>query len=128
MKRTELRRKTELKRGTTQMPRSTKPIPQQSKKTIAQIPEREAMRKRVIARDGGCVGPRRGLPGACGTLPGRPGLEVHEVEQRSTHPGSHLRDEAAVSLCAKHHSYCTSPVGEARELVLAVGLIVKSSS
>ena len=134
MKRTGLKRKTPLKSGSSKLgsgsglARSSKRIPQQSPKRIAEKDEREAMRQRVIARDGGCVGPARGLPGACGTLPDRYGLEVHEFRQRSTHPGSHLRDEDAVALCAVHHSYCTSPSGERLVIVMAAGMIERATT
>lgn len=56
----------------------------------------------------------------------RPCLEVHETEQRSTHPGSHLNPEVTVALCQVHHDFCTSPVGANRELVLSLGLLVKA--
>jgi hypothetical protein len=108
--------------------KAPKALPAESPKRKAERPLRDAVRAEVKARDQGCVGPRRGLPKVCGTLPDRYDTEVHEVESRGTRPGSHLLAECAVELCPVHHSYCTSAKGEALKLVRRVGLVVRPST
>lgn len=106
-----------------------RPIRQVSEKRLAEAPERKAFREAVIAKCGGiCVGPGHGLPGECRPVGPRRDLEVHEPDQRSTHPGSHLTSELAVSLCPWHHDYCTSPSGEELEIVMGAGLIVRATT
>lgn len=98
--------------------KARKRLPPASPKRLAEAPERKAFREAVIARCGGvCVGPGMGLPGECRSVGGRTELEVHEPDQRSTHPGSHLTSELAVSLCPWHHEYCTDPWGERLKVV-----------
>lgn len=101
------------------------PLAAESPKRKAERPLRADVRRQVIERDKGCVGPRKGLPGACGTLPDRYGLEVHESSSRGTHPGSHLNVDLAVALCPVHHDMITSASGEMLELARRCGLVVK---
>lgn len=126
LKRTELKRGAPL-RSRSQLARTGRLAPR-SPKTIREAPLRAAVRAEALARDGGCVGPARGLPGACRSYYGRPPLEVHEVAARGTHPGSHLKVELTVCLCNYHHDACTSPVGEMRVLVESLGLLVRATS
>ena len=121
-----LKRATALK-ATSALSRTSR-LPPVSPKRRAEAPLRAEVRRQAIERDGGCVGPRRGLPGACGPVGDRTGIEVHEVAQRSTHPGSHLKVELTACLCPRHHDACSSPVGEMRELVESVGLLVRATT
>ena len=107
-----------------------KPLPYRSVRRLSETEARDAVRAEVLERDRWtCVAPARGLPGRCQSPhPGRPVLEVHEVEARGTHPGSHLRAEVCVTLCQSHHDACTSPSGDLRVLVEAVGLLVRNST
>lgn len=73
---------------------------------------RALVREYVLERDGGCVPAERGMPGLCGTLPGRPSLEVHEIAARGTHPGSHLDVDLCVATCPKHHEMVTNATGD----------------
>lgn len=112
--------------ASSQKPRTK--LASQSARTRSERPLRAEVRRQVIERDKRCVGPRRGLPGPCGPLPGRSGLEVHEVAARGTHPGSHLRVDLAVALCARHHDMITSASGEILKLARRSGLVVRPSS
>lgn len=105
-----------------------KPLPWKSPKRAAEQEQRQAVRDEVMARDGHrCVGPTRGLPGVCASPdPSRPPLEVHEVEARGTHPGSHLRAEVCVTLCQFHHDAVTSPHGADRIAAEMAGLLVRN--
>lgn len=123
-----LQRKTPLKRTGGPKPTPGYRFPRESPKTIREKPIRAAVREAAKERDGGCVGPRRGLPGRCGPVGDRTRLEVHEVASRGTHPGSHLKLELTATLCPVHHSAVTSAVGEARELAIRAGLIVLPST
>ena len=107
-----------------------KPLPSRSVRRLSEAEARAAVRDEVLSRDRWtCVGPARGLPGLCASPhPGRPALEVHEVEARGTHPGSHLRTEVCVTLCQSHHDACTSPSGDMRTLVESVGLLVRNTT
>ncbi len=109
-------------------PKRPKPLRSVSVRRLSERETRALVRQEVLERDHyRCVGPDRGLPDRCASpFAHRPALEVHEVEQRSTHPGSHLRPEVCVTLCQHHHDLCTSPSGDLRELVERVGLIVRS--
>ncbi len=75
----------------------------------------DAIRRNVVLRDAGCVGPRAGLPGPCSG-----GIELDHV--RASH-GMGMKSETSegnlVSLCGSHHRYKTSFGREARPLLLA---------
>lgn len=75
----------------------------------------DAVRRLVILRDGGCVGPRVGLPGSCVH-----GIELDHVRASG---GMGMKSESTaanlVSLCASHHRYKTSFGREARPLLVA---------
>lgn len=73
------------------------------------------VRYRVHARDGGCVGPRAGLPGDC----------LGSVEQDHVRASGGLgmksrsTPDNLVDLCAGHHRYKTLNGRRARPLLLA---------
>lgn len=110
--------------------KARRPLPAQSAKRKAEQRARAEVRAETLARAGWtCQGPSFGLPETCRMVSmDRPVLEVHEVAQRSTHPGSHLDVEVTVALCQLHHDMVSSPVGELRELVESVGLIVRATT
>ncbi len=108
-------------------PKARTPLAGESPKRKAERPLRAEVRRQVIERDGRCVGPSRGLPGRCGTLPDRLGLEVHEVAARGTHPGSHLNVDLAVALCPVHHDMVTSASGEMLKLARRANLVIRPS-
>jgi hypothetical protein len=61
-------------------------------------PEWRALRRRVIARDGGVCTVSRLLGGACaGTL------HVHHIQPRETHPELELDEDNLATVCAGHH-------------------------
>lgn len=107
-----------------------KPLPYRSVRRLSEAEARDAVRAEVLERDRWtCVAPGRGLPGLCASPhPGRPALEVHEVEARGTHPGSHLRHEVCVTLCQSHHDAVTSPHGADRIIAEMAGLLVRNST
>lgn len=105
---------------------TSRPLRAQSEKRRQESPIRAEVRSAVLARDGGCVGPLRGLRGMCGSVGDRVGFEVHEVAARSTTPGSHLIPDLAVVLCPRHHDMVTSPHGEDRRRAIEAGLLVRS--
>lgn len=102
-----------------------------SAKREAEHDERETVRARVMARDGGCVLrylstqrvdrlyllighgdvaiPERDCAGR---------LDAHETAARGTHPGSHLVDDLVVTLCRSHHDWCHAHPIEARAMGL----------
>ena len=88
------------------------PIRPASPKRRAEAPQRAAVRELVLARDGGCVPAARGMPGPCGSRPGRPSLEVHEIAARGTAPGSHLDPDLCVATCPAHHDQITEATGD----------------
>lgn len=94
--------------------RSRKPLPAKSKKRVAEDPERARVRQVVLDRDQGCMG-RGILPGRCWHPRDEP-LDVHEVESRGTHPGSHLDPEVCLALCRGHHQWVTTHPAEAEAL------------
>lgn len=116
MKRTPLTRKTPLRAKSPWRPVHT-PLRRESAKRRAERTQRAAVVAEVLERDGGCVGASR-VP----WVPCRGRLAVHEIAQRSVVPGSHLRAELCVALCASHHEWAHDHITEARE----VGLIVDS--
>lgn len=83
-------------------------LPRQSAKRKAEAPLRAGVRERVHERDGGCQAAVK-IPGhVCASpFPDRPRLEVHEVEARGVHPGSHLVDDLCVLLCQAGHDAAT---------------------
>lgn len=109
--------------------KTTKRIRPVSEKRRSESATRKAFAEAVRAHYSyECQGPNRGLPGACSQYDyGRHPLDVHEPDQRSTHPGSHVRSTLAVPLCHAHHAYVTSPSGEALEIVTAAGLLVRAT-
>jgi hypothetical protein len=72
-------------------------------------------RDAVLQRDGGCVGPRIGLPGACY---GR--IEIDHVRASG---GLQLRSPSTLEnlacLCSTHHRYKTEHGREVRPLLIA---------
>lgn len=74
----------------------------------------DEVRRMVILRDRGCVGPRAGLPGPCVNA-----IELDHV--RASH-GIGMKSETSarnlVSLCSSHHRYKTGFGREARPLLL----------
>lgn len=136
LKRTNGLKRTELKRGTKRLARGkallrkapkggrrgwNSTLPRESKKHAAQRSLRQRVDTEVRARDRGCVGPRRGLPGEC-----RGREDVHEVVFRSRDSSSYLNPDRCVTLCRRHHNDVHLAVGEARERVKAAGLIVRA--
>jgi hypothetical protein len=123
------RRRSELRRGTplastpTGAPRRSSPIARRARvapisdKRRALLNDRATVIAQVKARDRGCVGPRRGLPGRC-----TPGTEVHEVIPRGRDSTSWLDVDRCVELCRFHHDAVTSAHGPALELARAAGL------
>lgn len=116
MKRTPLTRKTPLRAKSPWRPVRS-PLRRESSKRRAERTQRAAVVAEVLERDAGCVGASRVPWVAC-----RGRLTAHEVAQRSTSPGSHLRPDLAVALCSAHHDWVHDHIAEARE----VGLIVDS--
>lgn len=113
-----LRRNTPKARAFANKRSRIKPI---SDKKRGLLPERAAVRERVHARDRGCVGPRRGLPGDCA---GR--LDVHEVVPCGRDSTSWLDEDRCVVLCRFHHNAVTSAHGAALVRARAAGLDVKA--
>lgn len=107
-------KRTELKRGTSQLARSGR-LPPMSKKTIERIPLRKAVVAEVMARDKDCVAkllvPQVQCFGA---------QYVHEPAQRSICPGSHLSAAHAVRICSAHDNWLESHITEAHELGLLI--------
>lgn len=90
--------------------RRYKPIEKSSGTRIA-----DAVRRQVVLRDNGCVGPRAGLQGPCSG-----GIELDHV-RASGGMGMKSPSTAAnlVAICNSHHRYKTSFGREARPLLLA---------
>lgn len=75
----------------------------------------DAMRRNVIVRDEGCVGPRVGFPGLCAG-----GIELDHVRASgAVGMKSRTAEDNLVSLCGSHHRYKTSFGREARPLLVA---------
>lgn len=116
MKRAPLIRKSPLRARSPWRP-ERRPLPRESARRRAERRRRAEVVAVVLERDGGCVG-RDLVPSV--SCAGR--LRAHEVAQRSTTPGSHLRPELIRTLCDAHHDWAHGHIAEARE----VGLIVDS--
>lgn len=71
-----------------------------------QLDARKRVRATVLARDRGCVGPARGLDGACWGP-----LDVHELLPRGR-GGDWLDPSNCVCLCRGHHSLVTDRPAE----------------
>ena len=77
-------------------------------------PVTDAVWADVRARDGGCIGPRAGLPGPCEGL-----LEMdHVLNGGMALRGPSVMDNLA-TLCRGHHRYKTEHAREARRLLVA---------
>lgn len=116
MKRSPLTRKTPLRAKSPWRP-ARSPLARESAKRRAERLQRDAVRQEVLERDGGCV-----LRFVSDAGPCRGSVHVHETAQRSVVPGSHLRADLCVALCAAHHSWAHHNIDAAR----ARGLIVDS--
>lgn len=87
-----------------------------SPKRRRQLAERARVRDIVLERDGGCRA--QGAPGRCGTLPGRPLMEVHEIESRGRNPHAWLDPDLCVAICPRHHDWVTEHPADAEKLGL----------
>ena len=75
-------------------------IRQESAKHKAERAEREAVKRRVRARDRTCQARERGAPGRCGGP-----LDVHEVIPRSAWRKGYLVDDNCMLVCRDHHDW-----------------------
>ena len=116
MKRSPLKRATPLRAKAPWRP-VRRPLARESARRRRERVVRSVVVAEVLKRDGGCVGAARVPSVSC-----RGHVAVHEVAQRSVVPGSHLRPELCVSLCAAHHDWAHDHIAVARD----VGLIVDS--
>jgi hypothetical protein len=94
--------------------RSRRRLPVRSARRAAEASERRKVVREVIARDGGCRGLEAFPDVACWGP-----LAAHEVLPRGR-GGDYLDPDAAVALCAAHHSHCHDHPLEAK----AAGLLV----
>jgi hypothetical protein len=113
MKRTPLTRKTPL-RQKKPMDRSGRITPR-SKKTIAELPERQRVRQIVLERDRICRG--RGVtPVECAIH----ASEVHELKRGANRRECYLDPDKCIGLCVPCHRWITDHPAEARPLGLAL--------
>lgn len=84
-------------------------LPAKSPRRIAEADQRADVRAEVQARDRVCQASVL-IPGHRCSSPfsTRPRLEVHEVESRGAHPGSHLNPDLCVLLCQGAHDAATA--------------------
>lgn len=104
MKRSPLKRRTALNRGTSQLKRSRlNPV---SSKRKGEQTARANVCAAVVERDGHCVGVEL-VPGhVCGSPdPSRPPLEVHEVIPRSAWPAGYLVEANCLLVCQALHDW-----------------------
>jgi hypothetical protein len=112
VKRTPLQRKTPL-RQKKPMNRSGRIAPR-SRKTIAELPERDRVRQEVLQRDRECRG--RGLtPVDCTGA----STDVHELKRGANRRECYLDAERCIGLCRTCHTFVTLNPAQAHELGLA---------
>lgn len=93
-----------------------KPLKQVGRRAAREAPEREEMRKLVLAECGGRCVARTVVPEVRCWSSGA--LDVHELVDRAVRPGVHLDADFGVALCRAHHDW----VGEDATRARAVGL------
>lgn len=93
------------------------PLRQVSLKRIGERPQRQAVIREVMFRDGpGCYASKvilarmeaaleHGWPTTCWHPPGETLLDAHEVIQRSVRPGGHLEADNVRMVCRRHHEW-----------------------
>jgi hypothetical protein len=116
-----VKRKAPLKR--TRLDRGTKPIKRVSAKKAKASSAEAKVKKRVLARDGGCVARRfQGLDFGRVVVPACfGGLEKHELVKRSHWTSGALDENNCVILCHGHNRWVEDWPVEAAELGLVIG-------
>lgn len=105
MRRTAMRSRTSLKRGTKQLKRSRMRQHRES-------PEEKALRAEVLKRDGS----RCQWPGGCTT--GDMRIDVHHLAERSQRPDLKMSAENCKAICRTHHDWI--PLHRAKALEMGL--------
>lgn len=96
------------------MKRATKAMPRESKKRIAERPERARVRAVTLERQPYCAARDMSTGVECGG-----DLETDEIVSRARRPGGHLDDTNTQTLCHVHNGWKEDWPDKAKELGLA---------